>query len=146
MSFPSWPQSIRSALVPGRGRRPRGRRASLRAVRLRPGIEALEDRRVPAFVAPVDYTVGGDPVGMQAGDFNGDGIPDLVTLNAGSFSVLLSNGDGTFQPARNTPTTNNPYASGGNAFAVGDFNRDGKLDVADNGVNVLLGRGDGTFV
>jgi hypothetical protein len=109
---------------------------------------------VPAFVAPVDCTVGAYPVDMQSGDFNGDGIPDLATMNVGatggSVSVLLNNGDGTFQTVRNTPITNyNPYAYGGNALAVGDFNRDGKLDLATSamyGVNVLLGRGDGTFV
>jgi hypothetical protein len=119
---------------------------------------------LPAFVAPVDYTVGAYPIDMKAGDFNGDGIPDLATVNAGatgvsgSVSVLLSNGDGTFQPARNTPTAY-PYGSGPNALAVGDFDRDGRLDLATSGVGldprypyptggvyVLLGRGDGTFV
>jgi hypothetical protein len=110
---------------------------------------------VLAFVAPVDYTVGAYPIGMQGGDFNGDGIRDVATMNvsatAGSVSVLLSNGDGTFQPARNTTITNYyPYVYGGNdELAVGDFNRDGKLDLATSamyGINVLLGRGDGTFV
>jgi hypothetical protein len=110
---------------------------------------------VPAFVAPVDYTVGAYPIGIQGGDFNGDGIPDVATMNvsatAGSVSVLLSNGDGTFQSARNTPITNYyPYGYGGNdELAVGDFNRDGKLDLATSamyGINILLGRGDGTFV
>src|SRR5262249_40924284 len=90
--------------------------------------------------------------------------PDVVTVNSGamgvnsSVSVLLSNGDGTFQPARNTPT-GFPYGSGPNALAVGDFDRDGKLDLATSGVGldprypyptggcyVLPGRGDGTFV
>jgi hypothetical protein len=125
---------------------------------------------VPAFVAPVDYAVGTGPIDMKAGDFNGDRIPDLVTANEGAtggrVSVLLSNGDGTFQPARTTPTPSyphgygDPYAYVGNGLAVGDFNRDGKLDLATSalgsdssfpypaaiGVNVLLGRGDGTFV
>jgi len=146
MSLQGWPQGLHSPLAPAQAQRHIGRRASLRAVKRRPGLEALEDRIVPTFVAPIDYTVGAYPIGVQAGDFSGDGISDVVTLNAGSVSVLLSNGDGTFQPARNTFTSNNPYAFGGDVFAVGDFNRDGKLDLADNGVNVLLGRGDGTFV
>src|SRR6476469_7323598 len=138
MSFHSWPQKVCSALAPGRGQRHLGRRASPRAVTLRPGLEALEDRSVPAFIAPVDYTVGGNPIGMQAGDFNGDGIPDVVTGGAdaagvnGSVSVLLSNGDGTFQPARNTPSTN--ILSGQNVLAFCGFDRDGKLDVATSGV------------
>jgi hypothetical protein len=72
-------------------------------------------------------------------DINGDGIPDLVTTG----SVLLGNGDGSFQDTVN-------YAAGGGArsVAVGDFNRDGKLDLAvtvAGGVNVLLGNGDGSF-
>ena len=72
-------ETSRSALALGRGQRHHGRRASLRAVKLRPGLEALEDRSVPAFVAPVDFPAGASPIGMQVGDFNGDGIPDVVT-------------------------------------------------------------------
>jgi hypothetical protein len=114
-------------------------------------VEVLEDRIVPAFLAPVDYTVGLFPNDVKAGDFNGDRIPDLATANTGSdtVSVLLGNGDGTFQSARNTPISAYPLF-----LAVGDFNRDGKLDLAaandyvpgNDGVSILLGRGDGTFV
>jgi len=60
--------------------------------------------------------------------------------------VLLGNGDGTFQAAVNYPVETAP-----NSVAVGDFNGDGKPDlaVANSGsggpVSVLLGNGDGTF-
>src|SRR5207249_1194664 len=59
------------------------------------------------FGAPQNYAVGANPSSVAVADFNRDGKPDLVTANtgsspgyAGSVSVLLGNGDGTFQPAR----------------------------------------------
>jgi len=60
-------------------------------------------------------------------------------------SILLGNGDGTFEAALNLSGV-----SGAQSLAVGDFNGDGKLDLvtADsyaNNVSVLLGNGDGTF-
>jgi hypothetical protein len=105
---------------------------------------------VPTFLPPVDYTVGAGPFDVKAGDFNGDGIPDLATANAyiHTVSVLLSNGDGTFQPARDTAG----WVSGPNSLAVGDYNEDGRLDLATtngnsngNSITILLGQGDGTF-
>ena len=103
------------------------------------------------FQTAVDYTVGTYPYSVTVGDFNGDGKPDLAVANfgalaetTGSVSVLLGNGDGTFQAAVNYSAAPNPYS-----VAAGDFNGDGKLDLAvadlDGTVSVLLGNGDGTF-
>jgi hypothetical protein len=85
-------------------------------------------------------TVGSTPVSVVVGDFNGDGIPDLAVLNSGTVSILLGNGDGTFAIAPNSPIG----GVGGYSVAAGDFNRDGKLDLAFAGL-ILLGNGDGTF-
>ena len=90
---------------------------------------------------------GTAPYALVAGDFNGDGRTDLAVANIGSndVSVLLGNGDGTFQDQVR-------YAAGDEPFALvaGDFNGDGRTDLAvanagSNDVSVLLGNGDGTF-
>jgi hypothetical protein len=94
-----------------------------------------------------DYTVGSFPLYAATADFNGDGNPDLVVADnlSGSVSVLLGNGDGTFQApvAYSIGAFNSPTVP-----IVGDFNGDGKIDIAVpnlNQVSVLLGNGDGTF-
>src|SRR2546423_1079061 len=57
MSFHSWLQNLRSALVPGRGRR-QHRRRSIRAATHRPNLEVLEDRCVPTVYAVTDLGGG----------------------------------------------------------------------------------------
>ena len=103
---------------------------------------------------PLDIptTIPGGTV-IATADFNGDGRADLVwesdveAQTAGVVGVMLGNGDGTFQAAIETAI---PY---GGDLAVGDFNGDGRADLAvtngSNGVystvSILLGNGDGTF-
>jgi hypothetical protein len=76
------------------------------------------------------------------GDFNGDGKPDLAVanVNSSSVSILLGNGDGTFEAA------GDGVGKYPESVAVGDFTGDGKPDlaVANRGVNdvsILLGNG-----
>jgi hypothetical protein len=104
------------------------------------------------FEDAVGYRAGTGTHAVAIGDLNGDHWADIVVANqgtvrglGGSISVLLNNGDGTFRRGLN-------YDRGGVfiSLVLGDFNRDGRLDVAainakSNSVDVLLGNGDGTF-
>jgi len=82
---------------------------------------------------------------VATGDFNGDGIPDLVAVDYGAGAmILLGNGDGTFT-ATAAPPFGPAYPT---SIVVGDFTGDGKLDLAFgyySSVSVFLGNGDGTF-
>ena len=120
---------------------------------------------------------GGSPFSVAVGDFNNDGLPDYAVANAGdnTVSVFLGNGDGTFSPAPRSPfiVNRNPFptpclftkcSSVPLAVAVGDFNGDGKPDLAVtnipindlcsiasifgalcSSVAILRGKGDGSF-
>ncbi|HEV3278818.1 MAG TPA: FG-GAP-like repeat-containing protein [Terriglobia bacterium] len=103
------------------------------------------------YNAYVQYAAGTEPHFVAVGDFNNDGKPDLASANydSNNVSILLGNGNGSFQTAQNYAAGSYPIS-----VAVGDFNGDGNLDlaVANNGNNhpggslsILFGNGNGTF-
>ena len=106
------------------------------------------------FQAPNSFATA-FPLALAAVDFNGDGRLDLIVSGqnlrpsgSSTLSVLLGNGDGTFQAPR--PFTVPTAGSATVDIVAGDFNGDGKLDLASinfraSDVSVLLGNGDGIF-
>ena len=116
-------------------------------------VSVLLGRGDGTFWPHVDYAVGDiNPQWLVVADFNHDGKLDIATANYGpnysngSVSILLGNGDGTFQAPRTYPAGINPFG-----VMTGDFNHDGIPDLAvvnNNGyfgVQILLGNGDGSF-
>jgi hypothetical protein len=101
------------------------------------------------FTQGASLNIGGV---VTAADFNGDGKLDLAVCSGAqnTVTILLGNGDGTFTTASGSPITvgTQPWA-----LVAGDFNNDGKLDLAIvnrpntgyGSVTLLLGNGDGTF-
>ena len=115
-------------------------------------LGAGDGRFAPAPGSPFAAHQGAKPHnhGLALNDVNSDGHLDITTSNQddNSVSVLLGNGRGGF-----TPAASSPFAVGRAPYphAVGDVNKDGKLDivspnVGSNNVTVLLGDGRGGFM
>ena len=86
------------------------------------------------FEAPVSYATSAQCYSVAVADFNGDGYPDLVitdsSIDPGQVSILLGNGDGSFQ----NPVS---YAvgSGPRSVAVGSLRGNGTLDLVVTDLN-----------
>jgi hypothetical protein len=113
-------------------------------------VSVLLNTGAVGFGPKRDYSTGPHPSSVAIGDLNGDRKPDLAIANVGNdeepgatISVLFNTGDG-FEPKRDFQTARGPRS-----VAVGDLNRDGKLDLAtanDGGTSsVLLNDGKGGF-
>jgi|GEM_PF-2255554 len=102
----------------------------------------------------IDYAVGVNPVYVINADFNNNGYQDVAVANSGdnTISILLGNGDGTFEPAVHYDVEISPRS-----IAAADFDNNGKMDlaVANYGtggwnewgnITILMGNGDGTFI
>ncbi len=124
---------------------------------LLPNSTVLVSGRGITASSPVSGTatfgVGQFPTGVTVGDFNGDGKPDAAVANYGptggdSVSVLLGNGNGTFQPGIkvNLGAGTNPFAIATGKFTAGSNN----LSIVtgnwtSKSLSVIVGNGDGTF-
>jgi len=106
------------------------------------------------FAPQVLYPAAWKPWSLVVGDFNGDGIPDVVAGSSdetdNSVAVWINNGDGRFAvPVSYALTSDSPHGSAW-TIAAGDFNGDHQLDLAVVGNTsgtggILFGQGDGSF-
>ncbi|MGA9408578.1 MAG: VCBS repeat-containing protein [Bacteroidota bacterium] len=90
------------------------------------------DAKIPSFSTKIDFTTGERPASVAVGDFNGDGKPDLAVANYGSHTIsifLNTTIPGAAAPSFSTRTD---IATGMNPqyVCIGDFNGDGKPDIA----------------
>jgi MBG domain (YGX type)/Chitobiase/beta-hexosaminidase C-terminal domain/FG-GAP-like repeat/Abnormal spindle-like microcephaly-assoc'd, ASPM-SPD-2-Hydin/NHL repeat len=118
---------------------------------LQPGTATINSATLTeTLVGAPPVTVPNPPYAVGLADLNGDGIPDLVTGATPGLYLQFGNGDGTFQSVAQISGESVPSTG----IAFGDFNGDGKADIAFIGcansfsncaVGVLLGNGDGTF-
>lgn len=115
------------------------------------GVGVFMNKGNGTLLAPLIYGTGsGETKGLAAIDLNQDGHPDLVALSNAIY-VLLNRGDGTFLPPTIYPLSTG--LTGGASLVAGDFNGDGKKEVAVSYYSQTVGarnaiymsRGDGTL-
>lgn len=111
------------------------------------GVAVLLNDGTGKFSSPAAVPFTGAPLSLAAADLKGAGHDDLIlTSQDGSLTVFLGDGTGRFTAQAPVPVAASPLSS----VVAGDFNADGKVDLAvaqgnSNLVSVLLGKGDGSF-
>ncbi len=107
-------------------------------------VTALLGNGDGTFYAAPAYSLRGSPTEMIAADFNGDGKTDLAVSNRG-VDVLMGQGGGALAGAVHYDAldqyNNSAFLA---SIAAGDFNKDGKMDLAGPGY-LFRGNGNGTF-
>jgi hypothetical protein len=116
---------------------------------------------IPNFASVLQPQVGQNPLNAVTADFNGDGLPDVAVMNFKdeTVQIMLGQGNGYFTSGSTLHFATG--ASGPNGepnndhpvnIVAGDFNMDGKIDLAvggglypGNGFAIFFGNGDGTF-
>src|SRR5262249_34959862 len=116
-------------------------------------VEIMLSQPDSSLLRGAAYSVG-NAADVAVGDVNQDGKLDLVVTGYTNLTVLLGDGDATFQPLppQALPPPQSTTQNVNHRAALGDFNRDGKLDLvitnltsAFSDVSIMLGNGDGTF-
>jgi hypothetical protein len=107
----------------------------------RAGFAVLLGNGNGTFQPPQTFAEPAEPFAVAAGKLTTQGYPDIVVASATSAEVYvyLGNGAGGFTG----PTF--VYLPGATDLAIGDINGDGIPDLVDPGVNIALGKGNGTF-
>ena len=113
------------------------------------GVAALLAGSTPEFGDPANYATGHTPHWVAIGDVNGDSKPDVATANlfAGTASVLLNNGNGTFRAKVDYATPAQPTS-----VAIADLNGDTRPDLVTSSIGYPASSrcsstgGDGTFL
>ena len=118
-----------------------------------PGIDLHRGTGTGNLLSPVSFATQKAPYTIIANDFNNDGHLDVAACteyNSEGMSVLLGNGNGTFQPAQNYDGAYSPDLRNESGITSGDVDNDGDIDImvgnaASNDVSIYLNKGNGTL-